>query len=116
LRDSGAELVLASSGEQAVTLCAEREFAMILLDVQLSGMNGFEAARRLRETPAGAHVPIVFVSAVYILEDDAFLAYRLGAVDYIMSPVVPDILRAKASTFIRLHRLLAESRAHSIAI
>jgi signal transduction histidine kinase len=116
LKDIGAELLAAGSGEEALRLCSERSFAMILLDVHLSGMNGFEVALRLREAGLAEATPIVFVSAVYVHEANAFRAYRLGAVDYILSPVVPQILRAKAAVFLRMHRMRreAEEQAHAM--
>jgi signal transduction histidine kinase len=115
LRGIGAEVFTATTGEQAVAHCAERRFAMILLDVHLSGMSGFDVALALRQTHA-VHSPIVFVSAVYTHESHAFEGYRLGAVDYILSPVVPAILRAKAEAFIRLDRMRREAEEQALAI
>ena len=109
LKDSGASIVEAATGADALAACKSRRFAMILLDVHLGGIDGFEVARELRAAGgANATTPIVFVSAIYVHEDDAFRGYRLGAVDYILSPVVPEILRAKVATFVRLERAHAE--------
>jgi two-component system, sensor histidine kinase and response regulator len=116
LKDLGADVLSAASGEQAIALCAHRDFAMILLDVHLDGMSGFDVALRLRESDPAVTAPIVFVSAVYTHEDDAFRGYRLGAVDYLLSPVVPGILRAKAAAFIRLHRLRWEQLTQHLAL
>ncbi|HVQ26017.1 MAG TPA: ATP-binding protein [Planctomycetota bacterium] len=116
LKDIGAELLAAGSGEESLRLCRQRSFAMILLDVHLSGMNGFEVALRLREAGLAEATPIVFVSAVYVHEANAFRAYRLGAVDYILSPVVPQILRAKAAVFLRLHRMRREAEEQARAM
>ncbi|HEY4068793.1 MAG TPA: response regulator, partial [Burkholderiaceae bacterium] len=117
LKDCGAGLLLAQSGEEALMHAAVHSFAMVLLDVHLSGaLNGFEVARRIAEFGGDAAPPIVFVSAVYTHSDDTFRGYRLGAVDYIMSPVVPEILRSKASAFIRLHRMHSDAHEHSLAM
>jgi signal transduction histidine kinase len=117
LKDCGADLLLAQSGEEALMHAAAHSFAMVLLDVHLSGaLNGFEVARRLAELGGDAAPPIVFVSAVYTHSDDTFRGYRLGAVDYILSPVVPEILRSKASVFIRLHRMRSDAHEHALAM
>ncbi len=110
LNDLGAEIYSAASGEEALARCAERHYAMILLDVHLSGMSGFEVAQTIRDKHEGMDAPIVFVSAMHVHESDTFRGYRLGAVDYIHSPVVPEILRAKAAVFIRLHRMRMEAQ------
>jgi len=116
LNDLGAELYMAGSGEEALARCAERHYAMILLDVHLSGMNGFEVAQAIRDQHEGLDAPIVFVSAMYVHAHDTYRGYRLGAVDYILSPVVPEILRAKAAVFIRLHRMRLEAQAQAQAM
>ncbi|HEU4459451.1 MAG TPA: ATP-binding protein [Methylibium sp.] len=116
LKDLGADIDSCSSGEQALERCAQHEYAMVLLDVHLAGMSGFDVALRLREADPAVTTPIVFVSAVYTHEDDAFRGYRLGAVDYLLSPVVPVILRAKAAAFIRLYRLRQETQAQHFAM
>lgn len=111
LSDLGAEVVEAASGEVALTLCQDQEYAMILLDVHLGGINGFETARQIRAIACCAYTPIVFVSAVHTLDSDAFAGYGAGAVDYLVAPVAPDILRAKARVFIDLLRLRHEVEA-----
>lgn len=116
LKDLGAEIDTAVRGEHAIALCTQHDYAMVLLDVHLSGMSGFDVALRLREADPAVTTPIVFVSAVYTHEDDAFRGYRLGAVDYLLSPVVPGILRAKAAAFIRLQRLRHETQAQHLAM
>ncbi|MBC7993416.1 MAG: response regulator [Rhizobacter sp.] len=110
LNDMGAEIYSAASGEEALARCGERHYAMILLDVHLSGMSGFDVAQTIRDKHVGMDAPIVFVSAMYVHESDTYRGYRLGAVDYILSPVVPEILRAKAAVFIRLHRMRMEAQ------
>ena len=136
LNDLGAELYMASSGEEALARCVERQYAMILLDVHLSGvsapgrsksehrnaqhegtpMSGFEVAQAIRDSHQGMDAPIVFVSAMYVHAHDTYRGYRLGAVDYILSPVVPEILRAKAAVFIRLHRMRLEAQQQAQAV
>lgn len=108
LRDLGAEVYEADSGEAALTRCAGQEYAMILLDVHLPGLTGFETARRIRELACCAYTPIIFVSAVYTRDADAFAGYGMGAVDYLIAPVVPEILRAKTRVFIDLLRTRRE--------
>ena len=116
LKNCGAGLMQVSSGEEALTHAAAHSFAMVLLDIHLAGpMNGFEVAHSLVELGGEAAPPIVFVSAVYTHTDDTFRGYRLGAVDYILSPVVPQILRSKAAVFIRLHRMRSEAHEHAVA-
>jgi len=105
LKGMSTEIEMAASGEEAIALCREREYAAILLDVHLPGMSGFEAARRMRELKCCRFTPIVFISAVFIRESDAFRGYGEGAVDYLIAPVVPEILRAKVQVFIDLLRL-----------
>jgi DNA-binding response OmpR family regulator len=108
LRDLGAEIVVAGSGIEALKAAATREFAMVLLDVNLQDMIGFEVARCLRSELPGEHVPIVFISAAFTREGDQFEGYEAGAVDYLLSPVDPEILRAKARVFLDLYRLRQE--------
>lgn len=113
LRDAGCETVEAASGEEALAICESREFAMILMDVHMPGLDGFEAARRIRAFPCCAVTPIVFVSAVYTAERDVFQGYGEGAIDYLLSPVVPEILRAKAKGFVEIHQRREEAEAHA---
>lgn len=119
LDELGCSLAEAGSGEEAVALCrrwhdeGRLDCAMILLDVHLPGMNGFETARQIRAVPGFAHAPIVFVSAVYQREADAYLGYDVGAADYLVAPVVPQILRAKARVFMNLHRLRRDAEQHA---
>lgn len=116
LGDLGAELFIVGSGEEALELCDAHPYAMVLLDVHLSGMNGFQVAHAIRDKCPSLDAPIVFVSAVYVHEQDTYRGYRLGAVDYILSPIVPEILRAKAAVFIRMYRLRVEAQQQAQAI
>jgi signal transduction histidine kinase len=108
LHGLGNELVFASSGQDALRYLLERDFALILLDVQMPTMNGLETARMVRARARTKHVPIIFVTA-HDRDDGAVLAgYRLGAVDFLFKPINPEILRAKASVFVELQRRTAE--------
>ena len=93
LEDLDQNLFTVASGEQALKQVLERDFAVILLDVNMPGMDGLETAALIRKRGRSAHIPIIFVTADF--NDDHHMAkgYALGAVDYIASPVVPEILR-----------------------
>ena len=97
----------ATSGDEALRHVLERDFALILLDVNMPGLDGLETASLIRARKKSAHTPIILVTADYGDELRMSQAYSLGAVDYIASPVVPEILRAKVRVFVELF-LLAE--------
>src|SRR3954454_21700187 len=97
LDDLGLDLVRARSGEEALARVADRPFALILLDVRMPGMDGFETARRMRGRERNGHTPIIFVPAPAAEESPIVEAYKLGAVDSLVKPLVPDILRAKVT-------------------
>lgn len=109
----GQNLVTASSGREALEQLLRRDFATIILDVSMPDIDGFETARLIRARPRSAHTPIIFVSAVNLDEIDARRGYSLGAVDYIFAPIVPEVLRAKVSVFVQLHRKTEEARLHA---
>jgi PAS domain S-box-containing protein len=98
------ELIVARSGKEALRLVLNNEFAVILLDVSMPVMDGFETASLIRSRQSSEHTPIIFITAINASETHASHGYSLGAVDYIFAPVVPDILRAKVSVFIDLFR------------
>ena len=100
-------LYTAPSGDAALRQVLERDFALILLDVNMPGLDGLETAALIRSRKKSAHTPIILVTADYGDELRMTRAYSLGAVDYIASPVVPEILRAKVKVFVELY-LLAE--------
>ncbi len=95
LEPLGERLVEASSGEQALKLLMEDEYAVILLDVNMPGMDGFETASLIHQHPRFEKTPIIFVTAVNVTDMDRLRGYKLGAVDYVMVPVIPEILRSK---------------------
>jgi signal transduction histidine kinase len=98
----------AHSGPEALRLLLERDFALILLDVNMPSMNGFDTARLIRERKRSRHTPIIFVTAYSRDDREILAAYELGAVDFLFKPVVPEMLRAKASVFVELQRRTAE--------
>lgn len=108
LRDAHTNLVMASSGAEALKLLLERDFALILLDVQMPDMDGFQTAKLIRSRNRSAHIPIIFVTAYGDDDTQIELAYELGAVDFLFKPVVSQILRAKVHVFVELERRAAE--------
>jgi signal transduction histidine kinase/CheY-like chemotaxis protein len=110
LEELGQNLFTATSGEQALKRVLERDFAVILLDVNMPGMSGLETAALIRQRNRSAHVPIIFITADY--SDDSRMArgYALGAVDYIGSPIVPEILQAKVKVFVDLYLLAQQAK------
>ena len=104
LASLGQNLVLAHSGTEALRHLLQQEFALIVLDVSMPGMDGFETASLIRQRNNSALTPIIFISAINYSEVHMSRGYSLGAIDYIPAPIVPEILRAKVSFFIELHR------------
>lgn len=96
-------IVKASSGEEALRALLKMDFALILLDVRMPNANGFEIARLIRQRQRNRHVPIIFVSGHYKDTESITEGYMAGAVDYLLKPVDPDIIRAKCAFFIDLH-------------
>jgi PAS domain S-box-containing protein len=102
LEPLGQHLVKARSGAEALRLLLHDDFAVILLDVKLEGIDGFEVARLIRGRERSRHTPIIFITAHDQAEFSPAQAYTLGAVDYLVKPLVPDILRARVEVFIQL--------------
>ena len=99
----GQNLVYAKSGVEALEQLMRSEFAVVLLDVSMPGMDGFETAAMIHGHPRYERTPIIFVTGVHDTEFDRLKGYRLGAVDYVSIPVVPEILRGKVSVLVELH-------------
>jgi PAS domain S-box-containing protein len=99
----GYELVTASSGDQALLEILRRDFALILLDVQMVGMDGFQTASLIKQRLRSRHIPIIFITALGGDAAHVFRGYSEGAVDYLVKPFDPDILRAKAQVFVGLY-------------
>ncbi len=104
LEDLGENIISARSGSEALAQVLDNEFAVILLDVNMPDIDGLETASLIRQHPRSAQTPIVFITA-YVDELQARRGYELGAVDYIPSPVVPEVLRSKVRVFVELHRM-----------
>ena len=98
------ELVQARSGSEALELLLKRDFAVALLDVQMPGMDGFELAELMRGTERTRRIPIIFLTAVATDERRKFQGYEAGAVDYLLKPVDPQIVRGKTDVFVQLFR------------
>src|SRR5687768_8911945 len=112
LEELGQNLVMVNSGAEALRELLEREFAVILLDVNMPDIDGIETAELIRQHGKTKHTPIIFVTA-YADEMQTARGYQLGAVDYILSPIVPEILRSKVRVFVELYR--AQRRAQALA-
>jgi PAS domain S-box-containing protein len=104
LEPLGQPLVTATTGQQALRHLLQREFALILVDVQMPGMDGFELAALIKSNPRFAGIPIIFVTALQPDATHIFSGYAHGAVDYLLKPFEPEMLRAKVRVFSELHR------------
>ena len=104
LEPLGETLVEADSGMEALKRLMDEDFAVILLDVNMPGMDGFETASLIHQHPRFEKTPIIFVTAVNVSDMDRLQGYKLGAVDYVMVPVIPEILRSKVEVLAELHR------------
>ena len=103
-----AEIVTASSGAEALEALEWDDFAAVLLDVAMPGLDGFETAALIKQRPASRHVPIVFLTG-RIGEEEVRRGYAIGAADYLLKPFDPEILRAKVAVFVDLARLRREA-------
>ena len=106
----GQNLVSARSGLEALDKLMRQEFAVVLLDVSMPDMDGFEAARLIHEHPPFEKTPIIFVTGVHVSELDRLTGYKVGAVDYVSIPVVPEILRSKVAVLVELYLKRRELR------
>ena len=102
LAELGHDLVVARSGEEALKRLLEDEFALILLDLHMPGMDGYETAALVRARKRNEHTPIVFLTAIFRDEAHIFQAYTVGAVDVVFKPIDPFILKAKVQVFVDL--------------
>ncbi len=119
LEPLGLDLVRADSGTAALHQVLERDFAAILLDVQMPGMDGFEVAQHLRSTERSRHIPILFLTAIDATPDRVMQGYTLGAVDFLQKPLHPGVLRSKVAVFAELDRrarLLREAEQRQTAL
>ncbi|HJW15132.1 MAG TPA: response regulator [Thermoanaerobaculia bacterium] len=109
LSELNENVVTASSGREALRQLLKQEFAVVLLDVNMPGLDGFETAALIRQRRSSEHTPIIFITS-YGDQSHAGRGYSLGAVDYILAPVDPEILRTKVTVFVELFRKTAEIR------
>jgi len=110
IAELGQNLVIARSGEEALRCLLHQDFALILMDVNMPGLDGFETAALIRQRKKLEHTPIIFLTATSTSDTEAHASrgYCLGAVDYILAPVLPDVLRTKVSVFVELFRKTEE--------
>jgi signal transduction histidine kinase len=104
LSELGENLIKAHSGTEALEHLLKTNIALVLMDVSMPGMDGFETAQMIHEHPRFQNTPIVFVSGIHVTDPDRLKGYQHGAVDYVSVPVVPELLRAKVKVFAELHR------------
>jgi serine phosphatase RsbU (regulator of sigma subunit)/CheY-like chemotaxis protein/anti-sigma regulatory factor (Ser/Thr protein kinase) len=104
LEPLGERLISAESGDQALRALLREDIAVILLDVRMAGLDGLQTARIIRSRPRTRHIPIIFLTAQASDVEEIALAYASGAVDYVIKPFEPEILRAKVSVFVELSR------------
>jgi signal transduction histidine kinase/DNA-binding response OmpR family regulator len=108
LDELGHQVITARSGDEALKYLLENDVAVILLDVNMPGMDGLETATYIRMRHKTAHTPIIFLTA-YVEEMHTAKGYSLGAVDYILTPVMPDVLRTKVKVFVQLHLMTRQA-------
>jgi signal transduction histidine kinase len=111
LANLGENLIKARSGKEALDILLKTDVAVVLLDVSMPELDGFELAEIIRQHPRFQKTPIIFISAVLLTDMDRLKGYERGAVDYISVPIVPELLRAKVSVFVDLHRKTSQLEA-----
>ena len=104
LEPLGERTVRAHSGDEALKCLLTEDFAVILLDVQMPGLNGFETAELIKSRERTRYIPIIFLTAISKDEAYVFRGYSVGAVDYMSKPFQPDVLRSKVAVFVDLYR------------
>src|SRR5580693_1411041 len=104
LAELGENLIKAHSASDALNILLKNDIAVVLMDVSMPELDGFELADVIRQHPRFQKTAIIFISGVHLTDSDKIQGYRSGAVDYISVPVVPEVLRAKISVFVDLHR------------
>lgn len=103
LKSPDYHLIFAGSGKEALRCLLKDDFAVILLDVQMPGMDGFETAKLIRARKRNEHTPIIFITAIYKSTENILQGYSLGAIDYIFKPLNPETLRMKVEAFVKIH-------------
>src|SRR5690349_15431631 len=111
LNELGENLIKANSGRDALECLLKNDIAVVLMDVSMPELDGFELAEMIRQHPRFQKTAIIFISGVHLTDLDRLKGYQRGAVDYISVPVIPELLRAKVSVFAELHRNARQLRA-----
>ncbi|MDF1820921.1 MAG: response regulator [Alcanivoracaceae bacterium] len=122
LEDTGRELIKAHNGPDALKILLKEDISLVLLDVQMPGMDGFEVAELMRQRKDTQNIPIIFVTAISKEDKYVFKGYQVGAVDYLFKPLDPMILQSKVNFFLQLDRQrrelqlkLKQAQAHRAA-
>src|SRR6187200_3751996 len=110
LHELGENLIKAASGQEALEHLLKTEVAVVLMDVCMPDLDGFQLAAMIREHPRYQKTAMIFISAIHLTEMDRLRGYEMGAVDYKPVPVVPEVLRAKVRVFAELYRKTQELR------
>jgi two-component system sensor histidine kinase/response regulator len=116
LEPLGQKLITARSGQEALRQLLAHDFALILLDIQMPELDGFQTAALIRERERSRHTPIIFLTASYESEVQVFRGYAVGAVDYVFKPLQPEILRSKVSVFVELARTTEVVRKQAVQL
>src|SRR3954452_6773698 len=116
LQPLGLNVVAAASGEEVFRQLLRHEFAVILLDVQMPVMDGFEIAAHIKRREKTRYVPIIFLSAVSLDQSDVFQGYEAGAVDYLTKPIAPWVVQAKVEAFVDIWRGHKRNEELSLAL
>jgi PAS domain S-box-containing protein len=116
LEPLGQNVLYAHSGDDALRQLLQHEVAVILLDVQMPELDGFETATLIKQRERTSHIPIIFITAISKDEEQVFRGYSAGAVDYVFKPFSPEVLRSKVSVFIELHEKNAELRRQAVLL
>jgi len=118
LESQDVTVLTAASGNEALGMVLDHDFALVLMDVQMPGMDGFETAELMRGAERSKHIPIIFVTAISKEQKYVFRGYESGAVDYLFKPIEPEILKSKVKVFLELYRQkkLIEEQASTLDI
>lgn len=116
LEDTGVQIFKATTGNEALAIVLEQELALVLLDVQMPDMDGFEIAELMRRSERSRHIPIIFVTAISKEQKHIFQGYEAGAVDYLFKPLEPEILKSKVRVFLELDKQKKQLKAQAVQL
>src|SRR5579863_8975333 len=116
LAELGENLLKAHSATEALNILLKTDVAVVLMDVSMPDLDGFELADVIRQHPRFQKTAIIFISGVHLTDADKIQGFKSGAVDYISVPVVPDVLRAKVNIFVELHRKTRQLEALNLEL